>query len=165
MNSRRLLKDFKMIKLFLLLQRGRLQKKKSLYKQVWNMTFDPMLLFYVLALFTYIALLWLINMLMTSIEWRVFQLHFIWKSFIFITVIGVNIMSFMTEATIVGAVAFISLIVLNLFLLPRTTKKIAWEKVTAACDYQVWNMPLMTYFTKQKMKKERAYTIWQRVPF
>ena len=261
-----------MIKLFLLLQRGRLQKKKSLYKQVWNMTFDPMLLFYVLALFTYIAwavyqtgnigmkidqftfqlevisidvfwmmmtvvplgllfrtftrpgivistaeyrasllpytkrqiwwmavifrwlklavilsivgfflyvasptsgqivllyiaLLWLINMLMTSIEWRVFQLHFIWKSFIFITVIGVNIMSFMTEATIVGAVAFISLIVLNLFLLPRTTKKIAWEKVTAACDYQVWNMPLMTYFTKQKMKKERAYTIWQRVPF
>ena len=55
MNSRRLLEDFKMIKLFLLLQRGRLQKKKSLYKQVWNMTFDPMLLSYVLALFSYIA--------------------------------------------------------------------------------------------------------------
>src|SRR5699024_6444704 len=84
----------------------------------------------------YIALLWLINMLMTSIEWRVFQLHFMWKLFIFITVIGVNIMSFMTDATIVGAVAFISLIVLNLFLLPRTTKKISWEKVTAACDYR-----------------------------
>src|SRR5699024_12208128 len=113
----------------------------------------------------YVAVLWLIIMLMTSIEWRVFQLHFMWKLFNFITVIGVHIMSSMTDASIVGAVAVISLIGLNLFLLPRTTKKSAWEKVTAACDYQVWNMPLRTYFTKQKMKKERAYTIWQRMPF
>lgn len=261
-----------MIRLFLLLQRGRLQKKKVLYKQVWQMTFDPMMLFYVLALFgyvlwavyqagnigvkidqfafqleaisvdvfwlvmtviplgllfrtftrpgivistaeyrasllpytkrqiwwmavnfrwlklmlvlsvvgfllyiasptsgqivlIYIGLLWLINVLMTSIEWRVFQLHLIWKIIIFMMAIGVNVLSFMTNATIVGSIVLVGLFVLNIFLLPRVTEKIAWDKVTAACDYQVWNMPLMTYFTKQKMKKERAYTIWQRMAF
>src|SRR5699024_1678266 len=272
MNLRRLPKDSRMIKLFLLLQRGRLQKKKTLYKQVWHMTFDPLLLCYILVLFGYIAwavyqkgnigmkidqfafqleaisvnvfwlimtvvplgllfrtftrpgivistaeyrvsllpytrrqiwwmaasfrwlklavmlsviglilyvasptsgqivllyisLVWLINVLMTSIEWRVFQLHIIWKVVIFMMVIMVNVMSFMIDGTVVGFIVLLSLIVLNMFLLLRLTNMIAWEKVTAACDYQVWNMPLMTYFTKQKMKKERAYTIWQRMPF
>src|SRR5690625_1329100 len=43
-----------MIKLFLLLKRGRFQKKSHLYKRVWLMSFDIMLLFYVVVLLGYI---------------------------------------------------------------------------------------------------------------
>src|SRR5690625_656462 len=42
-----------MIKLFLLLKRGRFQKKSLLYKRVWMMSFDVMMLFYVLVLLGY----------------------------------------------------------------------------------------------------------------
>lgn len=261
-----------MIKLFSLLKRGRLRKKSMLYKQVWQMTFDPVIIFYIAILMSYISwailqsdsisltisqlsfqmeaisihVLWivmtalplglifrsftrpgiiistaeyrasilpytkgqiwwmaagflwlrltillsviglviyfasptsgklvliyiclilLINILMTSMEWRLFQLHIIWKIFVFIIAISVNVFSILTNSTLVGPLSLLGLFILNGLLLPKITEKVDWDKVTAACDYQVWNMAWMTYFTKQKMKKERAYTLWQRMPF
>src|SRR5690625_159255 len=261
-----------MIKLFFLLKRGRFQKKVTLYKRVWQMSFDVMILFYVfvfigyivwavihegnigermsqfafqleaisityfwmiitvipivllLRTFTrpgiiistaeymatmltftkkqiwwmatferwiklaiilsfigtgllllspmsgfviilYIGLLFGLNILMTVIEWRVFQLHIIWKFIITLLAISINVISIMTSPPIIATAVLLCLIFINLLLLPRVDAKIDWKKVTTACDYQIWNMALIGYMTKQRMKKERAYTIWQRMPF
>lgn len=261
-----------MIKLFVLLRRGRFRKKKALYKQVWDMTFDVMLLFYVLVLvgylvwavvhegnigsklgnfafqmeeislaffwvimtvipvgllfrsFTrpgiiistaeytatmltytkkqiwwmaaiarwvklaiiltfislalllfsptsgpvillYVGLIFVINLMMTFVEWWMFQLHIFMKVFIFMFAIGINVISLLTYPPVVATMAMIGLLVSSTVLLPRVVDDIDWKKVTTACDYHIWNMVIMTYFTKQKMKKERSYTIWQRMPF
>ncbi len=114
---------------------------------------------------SYVSLLFGINVLMTVIEWRLFQLHIIWKILVFIGLILINVVSVLTAPIVLACLMVVLLIITNVFLLQQVDKRIDWKKVTATCDYQVWNMPTLTYFTKQKMKKERSYTIWQRLPF
>src|SRR5699024_1387561 len=113
----------------------------------------------------YISLLFLINILMTIIEWRVFQLHVFWKIIIFALAIGVNILSIFTSPPIIGAISLVLLAIISIVLLPRIGQAIDWKKVTIACDYKLWNMFIVSYMTKQKIKKERSYTLWQRLPF
>lgn len=113
----------------------------------------------------YIGLLLFINMMMTFVEWRVFQLHFLWKLFILFVGITVNILSILTYPPVVAIGTMIVLMMVSACLLPRVVVHVDWKKVTAACDYYIWNMFLISYITKQKMKKERSYTIWQRMPF
>lgn len=113
----------------------------------------------------YISLLFLINILMTIIEWRVFQLHVFWKIIIFALAIGVNILSIFTSPPIIGAISLVLLAIISIVLLPRIVQAIDWKKVTIACDYKLWNMFIVSYMTKQKIKKERSYTLWQRLPF
>jgi len=104
-------------------------------------------------------------MMMTFVEWRVFQLHLLWKILILFTGITVNILSVLTYPPLVAIGTMIVLMMISAYLLPRVVVRIDWKKVTAACDYYIWNMFLISYITKQKMKKERSYTIWQRMPF
>lgn len=112
----------------------------------------------------YICLLLFINIMMTIVEWRVFQLHFLWKGLILLFGIIINIVSFLTNPMFVAIGMMIVLIIVSTYLLRRVVIGIEWKKVTAACDYYLWNMFIISYMTKQKMKKDRAYTIWQRIP-
>lgn len=113
----------------------------------------------------YIGLLLVINIVMTVIEWRVFQLRFLWKVLILALGIGVNLLSVWTSPPLVAGISGMTLILVSAILIPRNVHHINWEKVTAACDYKIWNMFLVSYMTKQKMKKQRSYTWWQRLPF
>src|SRR5690625_1765372 len=43
--------------------------------------------------------------------------------------------------------------------------KMDWKRVTASCDYKLWNMIIISRASRTSFKKERQYSIWQRLSF
>lgn len=113
----------------------------------------------------YIVVLLLLNIIMTPIEWKFFQLHIIKKIATFGLVIIINIFSVMFNSAIFGIVFLIILLVISLLLYKGRFDGIDWRRVTSACDYRLWNMKLISRASKTSFKKDRQYSIWQRLPF
>src|SRR5699024_1962662 len=113
----------------------------------------------------YVIILTGINMLMTIPEWKFFQLHLFLKMLIVFGLLLLNTMHFVIDSAAVGIIAIVLLVMVNLLLLPRVFEKIDWKKVTAACDFKLWNMLIVSQATKIKFRKERQYSMWQRMFF
>src|SRR5699024_2733678 len=104
----------------------------------------------------YVIILTGINMLMTIPEWKFFQLHLFLKMLIVFGLLLLNTMHFVIDSAAVGIIAIVLLVMINLLLLPRVFEKIDWKKVTAACDFKLWNMLIVSQATKIKFRKERS---------
>lgn len=118
-----------------------------------------------LLITTYICLLFFMNVSLTIPEWKFFQLHILAKIAVILGLVMVNISFFFTELKIIGIGFIILLIVYNIVSIPNLFRKIDWKKVTAASDFKLWNMMIISQATKIKFKKERQYSIWQRLSF
>lgn len=114
---------------------------------------------------TYVLLLVGMNVFMTIPGWKLFQQHVLVKIVILIGVIVVNVLSAMIQSPIIGIGFIVLLILLNIILAPKITDSIDWKKVTAVSDFKLWNMLLISRATRVKFKKERQYSIWQRMSF
>lgn len=107
----------------------------------------------------------LLNITLTPIEWKFFQLSVYEKISIFIVLIVINGLAFMISSPLFAALFMVLIIICNVFLMNRLFDEIDWQKVTAANDYKLWRSLIISYATKMKFKKDRKYSIWQRMPF
>ena len=113
----------------------------------------------------YVFLLFFINVIMTPVEWKFFQLHIIFKLIIFSLLIVLNILSIVFNSPIIG-VSFLCLLIFTTIILYRNLfKEVDWKRVTAACDYKLWNMIIISRASRTSFKKDRQYSIWQRLSF
>jgi len=106
-----------------------------------------------------------INMLMTIPEWKFFQLHIFKKMMITFGVIILNVCTIFLPSLWTVILIFCLLITYNLFASSRLFHHVDWMEVTSASDYKLWNMRIVSQATKIKFKKERQYSIWQRLNF
>ncbi len=113
----------------------------------------------------YIFVLMLLNIVMTPIEWKFFQLHIMKKILLFGLVIAINILSILINSALFGFVFLIVLITISLLTYTKRFKHIDWKRVTSACDYKLWNMKIISRASKTSFKKDRQYSIWQRLSF
>ncbi|MEI3612971.1 hypothetical protein [Pseudogracilibacillus sp. SO30301A] len=118
----------------------------------------PLLLLYVFVLLG-------LNILMTTIEWKLFQQHVVIKIFILIGFISINIVNILLGTELIAILFIITLLIINIVLIPKLFRNIDWKKVTAASDFKIWNMLIVSQATKIKYKKERQYSMWQRMSF
>lgn len=116
-------------------------------------------------IFLYVLVLQGLNVLMTVLEWKLFQQHIVIKIFILIGFILINVVNILLGTYIIGIISIISLTILNIILFPRMFRNIDWKKVTAASDFKLWNMFIVSQATKIKYRKERQYSVWQRMSF
>lgn len=114
---------------------------------------------------TYVCLMLFLNVLMTIPEWKFFQLHIWGKMGITLFFIILNILSFIIPSFWIGISFLTLLIIYNIRTAPKLFKGIDWNKVTAACDFKLWNMVIVSHASKVKFKKERQYSVWQRLSF
>lgn len=113
----------------------------------------------------YIFLLFGVNVLMTIPQWKIFQMHIIYKITILIGIILFNMIVLFFQSPIISASLIVFIIIVNIIYYKQITTNIDWKKVTAASDYLLWNMTLISRATKVKFKKERQYSVWQRLSF
>src|SRR5699024_420298 len=113
----------------------------------------------------YIFLLFGVNVLMTIPQWKIFQMHIIYKITILIGIILFNMIVLFFQSPIISASLIVFIIIVNIIYYKQITTNIDWKKVTAASDYLLWNMTLISRATKMKFKKERQYSVWQRLSF
>src|SRR5690625_1789289 len=113
----------------------------------------------------YMFVLFLMNIVMTPIEWKFFQLHIIKKIALFVLVIGINILSIIFNSAIFGIIFVIILFAISLLSYKKRFNNIDWQRVTSACNYKLWNMKFISRVSKTSFKKDRQYSIWQRLSF
>ncbi|MEI3605335.1 hypothetical protein SPD48_06485 [Pseudogracilibacillus sp. SE30717A] len=113
----------------------------------------------------YIFILIGLNVLMTLPEWKLFQQHLWLKIVVLISLILINLVNLYLKSSFLSILFIAILFLINVLLLPRTFQQIDWKKVTAASDFKIWNMVMISYVTKIKYRKERQYSIWQRLSF
>ena len=113
----------------------------------------------------YIFLLFGVNVLMTIPQWKIFQMHIIYKITILIGIILFNMIVLFFQSPIISASLIVFIIIVNIIYYKQITTNIDWKKVTVASDYLLWNMALISRATKMKFKKERQYSVWQRLSF
>lgn len=118
----------------------------------------PLILLYVFVLLG-------LNILMTTVEWKLFQQHVIIKICILMGFISINIVNILLGTDLIAILFIITLLIINIVLIPKLFHNIDWKKVTAASDFKIWNMIIISKATKIKYKKERQYSIWQRMSF
>lgn len=152
------------MKIWLLLAIERWLKALILYVLIGVVLhlFTPISLSVIIA---YVSLLLGLNVVMTAIEWKFFQLAVLKKIAILLLFMVINVISFFLNSPIFATCYLLFLILLNIILAKSLLKRIDWPKVTAAIDFKLWNMKMISYATNTKFKKERKYSLWQRMPF
>lgn len=105
----------------------------------------------------------IVAILMTHVEWKFFQLSFVWKLAIILLALLTQLLHVVIDVQVFAFIVFIFLFFLNILLYRRRMLRIDWQKVTAFSDFHVWNMPLISHVTKVKWQKERHYPLWHRM--
>src|SRR5699024_9152955 len=114
-----------MIKLFFMLKRGRFQKKVTLYKRVWQMSFDVMILFYVFVFIGYIV--WAVihegnigeRMSQFAFQLEAISITYFWM-IITVIPIGLLLRTFTRPGIIISTAEYMAT------MLPFTKKQIWW---------------------------------------
>lgn len=119
----------------------------------------------------YFFLFWLIEVLMTIPHWKLFQVSFLVKFGIFMTLILLDIAgTILYQTKLVSIIIFSIMIVANVLLYKKLFSHVHWGRVTEVNDYLIWNMPLISKATKTKFRRERKYNLFlnrasRRKPF
>lgn len=113
----------------------------------------------------YVLLLFGLNMLMTPLQWKFFQLSLWRKLGFFIMLLAISGFSLILDIRYVLGTLALFIVIFNIFCLKGLVRQVPWERVTAAVDFKIWNMIIISQMTKVKFQKPRQYSIWQRLPF
>src|SRR5699024_1736139 len=113
----------------------------------------------------YIGVLILMNILMTIVEWRLFQQSIWIKIGCFCLLLGVFMLQIFLVSPWIAYGMVVVLLLLQIAGYKRVNKHVDWDKVTMAANYKVWNMPIVSQVTKVSFKKERKFSIWQQRTF
>ncbi len=115
------------------------------------------------VVFTYVLILIIIQILMLSIEWKFFQLGFLSKIIVLFFGICINILNLLTDAWMMGLLFGLLLVCFHLLCYRTLFHHVDWKKVIAAADYKIWHMPLVSFATKVKFKKDHSNPFWHRL--
>ncbi|WP_047985419.1 hypothetical protein [Ornithinibacillus californiensis] len=110
----------------------------------------------------YFILFWVIEVLMTVPQWKLFQTNFMVKltlllSLGMLTMVG----TFTHTSPIVGIGVFIAMIACNFLLANRLFDNINWGRVIEVNDYIIWSMPIVSKATKVKFKRQKRFNLFQ----
>ncbi|MBC5636972.1 hypothetical protein H8S33_09090 [Ornithinibacillus sp. BX22] len=109
----------------------------------------------------YLAVFWLIELLMTIPQWKLFQVRFIPRFILFVVLILVNFLGTVTQVNMIISFIVFTIVVLSNFLLfKRMFTNINWGRVTEVNDFLVWNMPAVSKATKVKFKRQRKHNLF-----
>ncbi|GGA84306.1 hypothetical protein [Ornithinibacillus halotolerans] len=112
----------------------------------------------------YFSLFWLMEVLCTIPQWKLFQSHIMIRISLFILLISLDIIGVFTSQSILISIFILMLMVAtNLIYWKNMFMHIHWGRVIEVNDYMVWNMPLISKATKIKFKKQRKYSIFQNM--
>jgi len=118
---------------------------------------------------SYISLFLFSMLLMTPIQWKLFQkglLHKIVTILIFGAISGMNGLTYLLFDTMLVAYLFLAgLMIFNLFLFPYLLKDIEWEKVAEASDYLVWNMVIVSLVSKVEFERPKKSRFFRSLSF
>lgn len=115
-----------------------------------------------LNLLPFLIGLFFLLVMLTIIQWKLFQFNVLYKIGLLLFYSIINILYGITEHSIfmlLNGLIVIALFILSLrFLFDR----IDWSKVTATSDFLIWNMALISRATKVKFQKEKQSALWYR---
>lgn len=109
---------------------------------------------------SYLFLLWIFMICLTFIQWKVFQLHIVWKFTLLILFSLFNSIYLLSGNLIFILLYGMTLIVILIFSLRNLFTNIDWHKVTVTSDFLIWNMALISHATKIKFKKDEQPGLW-----
>lgn len=114
----------------------------------------------------YFLLLFVMQLLMTWIEWRFFQ-QSIWKKLlILVLAMVVNMIAVLWHQPLLTAcVVFLMLGFFAVRSARQLLADINWKEVTSAVDFKIWKLPFLSQVTKTPIKKEKQRTLWQHFTF
>lgn len=107
--------------------------------------------------------LWLLSMVMVVIQWKLFNLHLIWKIITMIILVLISGTSLLINESIVFIVYIVFILGLFIYSLKNIFSKIEWQKVIASTDFLIWNMALVSQATKIKFKKDKQPALLYRL--
>lgn len=113
---------------------------------------------------SYAALILAYEIIMSVPQWKLFQQHLWMKVMLFIMLIGVNAVGIVFASPIAGLVLAGIIMVSHIYLVPRIFKQLNWSRITETSDYHMWNMQLISYASKTKMKRRKQFGIFQNSP-
>lgn len=113
--------------------------------------------------FKYIALLLLLNILMTIPQWKLYQVSF-WRklSWLFFIII-LNAIHFYIMIPLVSIGLIGVLVLMNLQLQQTMFRKVNWDKVTEVSDYQLWTMWIVSKASEIEIKHQKKYSVFQKI--
>ncbi|MFS0675045.1 hypothetical protein [Ornithinibacillus sp. 179-J 7C1 HS] len=110
----------------------------------------------------YFGLFWLIELLMTIPQWKLFHMKWLLKLSIMLSLVLFNLIGTLTNNSIVVGLIIMTIVLLsNIVLFRKMFDNVNWGRVTEVNDYLVWNMPLVSRATKVKFKRQRSYSVFQ----
>ncbi|SHG32365.1 hypothetical protein [Ornithinibacillus halophilus] len=110
---------------------------------------------------TYTGTLWLIGLLMTLPQWKLFQSKWYIKVGCLLVVALLNIVNVMTSADYIGIIALVLLVFINMLLIPSIFQFIHWGRVAELNDFKIWTMPLIERASNTRLKRQKRYSIFQ----
>lgn len=114
----------------------------------------------------YFFFIFVLQFLMTWVEWRFFQAP-LWKKLIGIVLAigGGAIAIWWQRPLVVALLVLFMLVLLAYWCARRLMIHMDWEKVTSAADFKIWQLPFLAQVTKTPIKKDKKRTLWQQFPF
>lgn len=113
----------------------------------------------------YLLLLLGMNVLMTAIRWKYYQLHALKQWLILIAYLGIIILSLFYNSVYLAAVIITGLIVINGMIFPQLFKSTDWERIVAENDYRLWRSFLVSFSTNVRLEVDKKKSLWQRFSF
>ncbi|MUV38485.1 hypothetical protein JNUCC1_02323 [Lentibacillus sp. JNUCC-1] len=113
--------------------------------------------------FSYAGLLMFYNVIMTIPQWKLFQMHIVWKIGTVVLLIIVNGVGVLTHPAVTGVLLLGVILGLNILWTERLFKNIDWKRVTESSDFAIWSMMIVDRASGVKMKQNRLYNIFDKV--
>lgn len=110
-----------------------------------------------------LLIVFVITMMMTVVQWKLFQLHIVWRiSTLVLASSFAGVYAFTQSFTllIVYNLLFLCLFILSLRHLHTD---VDWKRVIATSDFRIWNMQLISQATKIKFKQDAQPSLWYRL--
>ncbi|MFG6147005.1 hypothetical protein [Halobacillus sp. B23F22_1] len=127
----------------------------------WLTPFTFSFAFYIAAMY---SLFFSLTML---VQWKLFSLSR-WKKlvtigtiFLLIAILRFLIIHSGIEEGFIGLVLGLSLLIINIYLVPRCLKGVDWGRVMDVNDARVWNVQLISQMTQVHIKPPKRYGILQ----
>lgn len=118
-----------------------------------------------LLIVLYVVLLLGMNILMTGLGWKFFQLRLLPKVGILVLALATSGMSIFYNSIYLAAGVILLLILANIWVYPRLFNWINWDQVIAINDFKLWNMPMVQRLTKEAYKRDKQISLLQKMSF
>ncbi|MFD2043866.1 hypothetical protein ACFSTA_07355 [Ornithinibacillus salinisoli] len=113
---------------------------------------------------SYVLMLWLMDVLMTIPQWKLFHANVIVKIGILFSLLVFNFIGVVTGNSMVFGIVIVSLIICtNIYLLKYLFVNIHWGKITDISDFNLWNMKLIALASETKFKRNKKYSFFHNL--